>query len=581
MKKLIPFTFVLFLLIFNACEENSSKNPKPKELNATDGSAVGCIHIDFVKDENVESVILERREKGTTDWQVITGTSLTSFDENQGYPNTGMPPGKVFEYRIKNDWPDDAEYSEIEEGYAYDIIPVTEIKITSTETSNTLIWNEQNNGSFINESEIFFEIYRSEDSLGVYEKVATVGEDRSYFDNFSNQPELQGKKFYYRVDVFFSFGLNLPSGGSHWESTTPIEGTVVGSSIENGENPTVNYITTDLGQILASSGGAIIDIKEKVIDNTVYLGVITDATLYGKPALYSLNNSSWQSVWSSVPDVEFDEINFAISGNNSYIAGNSNDSLCVYNWDGSSWSSNLTPDNLGKDESPSSMSIESYNDELYMAITQHPDYNLQVLKYNGSEWDHIGGDANGDVATGNIYDIEVENINGTLYMYYRIDDIFYIKHLNGTTWTTNLEWNQEWLGGIELVKNGSDLYFSSNTRSSSYNGGVYHVTSTTTVENLIPNESDWFTSGAFALSIDSDGNLIVASMQMESAELIYPYLNIYDGTEWKTITGEFSDGMTPVSISTIGTDIYYTYGDASTENASGDPTAIKSKKFTK
>jgi hypothetical protein len=33
---------------------------------------------------------------------MITSTQLTSFDENSGYPNTGMPPGKVFEYRIKN-----------------------------------------------------------------------------------------------------------------------------------------------------------------------------------------------------------------------------------------------------------------------------------------------------------------------------------------------------------------------------------------------------------------------------------------------------------------------------------------------
>ena len=186
MKKTIILTIsILFVLI--SCDKEEAGNPKPNHLNATDGAAVGCIHIEFDNDPNVNSVIVERKEKDGGNWQVITGTGLTSFDDNEGYPNTGMPPGKVFEYRIKNDWPDDAEYSEIEEGYAYDIIPVTEIEITSNvqwddRTINTLIWNEENNGTFINESEIYFDIYRSEDSLGTYQKVGQVGEDRSFTD---------------------------------------------------------------------------------------------------------------------------------------------------------------------------------------------------------------------------------------------------------------------------------------------------------------------------------------------------------------------------------------------------------------
>ena len=201
MKKILSFTFTV-LLIFSSCDKEEEGNPRPKELNATDGSAVGCIHIDFVKDDNVNSVILERREKGLEQWQLITGTGLTSFEDNEGYGNIGgMPPGKSFEYRIKNDWPDDAEYSEIEEGYAYDIIPVSEIQIISGKTSNSLSWNEENNSTFINDSKIYFDVYRSEDSLGIYEKIAQVDEDRSYFDDFTFKPELQGKKFYYRIDV--------------------------------------------------------------------------------------------------------------------------------------------------------------------------------------------------------------------------------------------------------------------------------------------------------------------------------------------------------------------------------------------
>ena len=158
MKRIIVLIISIFFILIS-CDNEEVGNPKPQQLNATDGSAVGCIHIDFTKNDNVNSVILERREKGVGDWQLITGTGLTSFDENEGYPQIGMPPGKIFEYRIKNDWPEDAEYSEIEEGYAYDIIPVTEIEITSGNTSNNLTWNEENNGTFINDSEIHFDVY--------------------------------------------------------------------------------------------------------------------------------------------------------------------------------------------------------------------------------------------------------------------------------------------------------------------------------------------------------------------------------------------------------------------------------------
>ena len=230
MKKIILLIFSILLFLYS-CDNEEQGNSSPKELNATDGFAVGCIHIDFNKDPNVSTVILERREKGSEEWQVITSTSLTSFDENSGYPNTGMPPGKVFEYRVKNGSPEDAEYSNVEEGYAYDILPVTEIEITSNvqwddKTLNILKWNEENNGTFINESDILFDIYRSEDSIGTYSKIGQVGEDRSFSDELP--ASMLGTKVYYRIDVYYNFHLNLPSGGNHFELTTPIKGTIHG-----------------------------------------------------------------------------------------------------------------------------------------------------------------------------------------------------------------------------------------------------------------------------------------------------------------------------------------------------------------
>ncbi|MBT7790793.1 MAG: hypothetical protein HN757_18185 [Calditrichaeota bacterium] len=45
----------------------------------------------------------------------------------------------------------------------------------------------------------------------------------------------------------------------------------------------------------------------------------------------------------------------------------------------------------------------------------------------------------------------------------------------------------------------------------------------------------------------------------------YPYINVFDGTEWKTISDDFSGGTDPTGLESIGTDIYYIYGDAASE----------------
>lgn len=584
MKKTLSIAFtILFALL--SCDREEEGNPVPKELNASDGSAVGCIHIEFEKGDNVNTVILERREKGSGSWQVITGTGFTSFDDNQGYFNTGMPPGKVFEYRIKNDWPDDAEYSEIDEGYAYDIIPVTEIEITSSlqgndETLNELRWNEHNNGSFINQSEILFDIYRGEDSLGTYQKIATVGEDRAYTDHLS--APFTGKKVYYRVDVYYSFEVNLASGGNHWESTTPIPGSVVSTATDTGGNPTADYSITDLGQVLASTRGGITQLSGKNINGTLYIGAINDAgaTGYGKPVLYSLNGTNWQNEWNANLPNEFDRINYAVASGNHYVAG-IQDSLCVYQWNGSSWTSNLAPDNLGQDDSPSSVSIECLNNDLYMAITQHPDYQLQVLKLNGSSWDTTGGDANGIIASGSIFNVSLENISGTLYLYYNTDNSTFIQHLNGSSWATDLAWTNEHSGIFSLTKSGNSLFFTGETSAIPDPGAIYKVSSADLAEVFISNEAgEWFYT-PYDMTSDTDGNLIICSMKFESVDLMYPFLSLFDGNQWKTISGDFTDGITPVSLNTINNDIYYIYGDATTENEFGDPASIKAMKLIK
>jgi hypothetical protein len=331
-----------------------------------------------------------------------------------------------------------------------------------------------------------------------------------------------------------------------------------------------------------STQDGITQLSEKNVNGTVYIGLINNAgaTGYGTPMLYSLNGTTWQNEWSSSPGNEFDEINFAIAGSSHYLAG-IQDSLCVYEWNGSSWSENLTPDNLGQADAPSQVSVEADNDDLYLAITQYPDYDLQVLKYNGSAWDTVGGDANGIIASGNIHDVTLEKIGGQLYLHYLIDNTLHIKHLDGMSWSTDLSWTKDNIADIDIAKSSSDLYFISGSNNSTYRGGVYKITSSTAAEEIISNATeDWF-QFPLSIAIDSEDNLIVSSMNFESADSFYPFINVYNGTEWKTVSGDFTLGMDPVSLCALGTDIIYVYGDAASENASGDPTIILSKKMTK
>jgi len=593
MKRIVVLTISILLVVFS-CDKNEERIvPKPT-FDALDGFTVGVIRLTFADTPEGDAIAVERREKGTQEWQYIGSCGNSFFDDNYGYTQddeiVGMPP-KVFEYRARNsryEYGDleergGEEYSEIQEGFAYNIIPITEINIEKGLKSNHLTWNAGNNESFLNQSTIYFNVFRSEDSLGTYTKIAQVDKDRSYFDDFTFKPELQGKKLYYRVDVFYDFEIIMSTGGNHFESTTPVEGTIVAASVNSGGNPTVDYTINELGQVVLASQGGIPTLLEKNVNGTLYLGLINNAgaTGYGTPELYKLNGTTWQREWSNNPSNEFDNINYAIASSSQYVAG-IQDSLCVYEWNGSSWGNNLAPNNLGKSESPSTVSLAVDNDNLYMAITQYPDYDLQVLKHNGSGWDTIGGDAYGIIASGTISDITLEKIGNGIYLHYLIDNILNIKHLSGDSWVTDLIWTKDNITDVDIAMGSSGLYFISGSTNSTYRGGVYKITSTSTAEEIISNSTDDWFQFPLSISIDSDDNLIVVSMKYnESTTSFYPYLNLHDGTDWKTISGDFSDGIDPAVVSAQGTDLIYVYGDGASENASGDPTIIKSKKMTK
>lgn len=63
--------------------------------------------------------------------------------------------------------------------------------------------------------------------------------------------------------------------------------------------------------------------------------------------------------------------------------------------------------------------------------------------------------------------------------------------------------------------------------------------------------------------------------------IIFPYLVLYDGSQWNTVSGDFSDGFDPIAVSTTGTDIFYFYGEENGQTGSYQTTVLKTKKLTK
>ena len=177
-------------------------------------------------------------------------------------------------------------------------------------------------------------------------------------------------------------------------------------------------------------------------------------------------------------------------------------------------------------------------------------------------------------------------MDGILYLSYRAkntDDnsTFKIKHLNGSIWTDDLNWTADNIMELKIAKGTGGIYFISNTQAfSQYKGGVYKVTSTTTVDALISENDTWFYT-PFDITVDINGNVIISSMRYVSESLFYPNLSLYDGSSWNTISGDFTGGIEPVSVHADGSTLYYVYGDKNNVTTWGDTKALKSIKLTK
>jgi len=590
MNKLrISFNLILIALVICSC---NNKIDVPSEFTASQGTYIGVVHLAYSPvdaDDYVQYIVYRFNEDGAY-WDELTWTANTTWDDDgMLLPDGRLVPGKEYRYKVQahSDATSFGEFSKEITGYAFNTQPPV---ITSTvrnvdaqdNVRFTINWQDPNDLSTVrNFSRADYKIYRAENgNLAEMRLVHTEYSDTKdeYYSCSDDDFSLDKNNDYsYKVEAVYYYNV-ISTFGDWYENTCEIEGGVYNDTATT-QNPVIDYTYADLGQILtAQSGNTVFDVKDKIINGELYVGAISGSSLIGgTPSLYKTNGGSWQKVWSCDSLDESLVSYYAVnSSGTSYVLGSS-DSAGVFSWDGSAWTRLTLPS-----DAEGYYGLEVVSDELYMLIEKSDA--LQVHKYNGSTWSQVGG----DIASGATFDIDLVNLDGSLYINYTLNDDLFIKHLGGSNWITDLQWHQENLYDIELAKSGSQLYFSSGSASSGFDGGVYKITSTSTVENMIPEEHEiWFTLGGFDLTIDSDGNLIVASMKIEFTDdsqttyIIYPHLNLFDGTGWSSVSGDFSGGALPVTVSAIGNDIYYVYGDKSTLNASNDATVLKSSKFTK
>ncbi|MEE4197891.1 MAG: hypothetical protein V2I54_09610 [Bacteroidales bacterium] len=590
MKKLIALIIIIATITLISCEEDPDT---PADFIASQGTYIGVVHLAYGELDG--QALVYRFNEDNAEWQEISWTWSSNFDDNGVHlPDHYIVPGKEYRYKMRvyeeSQGDEFSGYTNEITGYAYKGEP-TEITSISRENSGdkvniTINWTNPNDLSEIkNLQYIEYWVYRAEDgNLSDYdyvvkrEQMVTSPSDIQYEWSYNDNSLDPAKTYSYKIETRYRYNYTTSNGDYRDNEYYVIDGTTVEEDDSgNDENPVVNYTTTDLGQVLAAtSGNTVFDPKDKVVNGTLYVEAISgSAAAGGTPSLYKLNGTSWQEVWTCSDLNQTMSSQFGVSSSgDSYLLG-SDASTTVYKWDGS-WTDIGLPENHD-----GLYGLEVFNDEVHLLIEDGGV--LQVHKYNGTNWAQVGT----DIASGSIFNKSLESINGNLYVTYIMNDVLYIKHLNGSSWDSDLQWEQEWLADIELAHTGSQLYFSSGSASTSFDGGVYRVNSSTTVENLIPEEHEtWFTLGAFDLTIDNEGNLIVASMKYEYADesqtslINYPHLNLYDGSEWKTLSGDFTDGIIPVTVSAIGTDIYYVYGEKASETATHDATVLKAKKLT-
>ncbi len=582
-------------LFFTSCNKEIILGP-PSDFHVSQGTFLGVIYLTWTPVPHAQYYNIERMDPETGIWEPVTiqmvgdgqGCDNGSFFENQK-----PVPGKHYRYKIVAGSAEDEDSQPVEsaEGWAYDPQPVSVTVETQQDGTFKVAWVDSawsTVAALQNTSGFQYKVWRKNTQTKGFIEIYTKPEnDNTYLEYVDDNP---GDDPEYKVEAIYNYFCMDGNGQVVYEGKMHVfsEGTTpgVGPGL-----PTVPYDRMAINDVVSSADKGVISLRVKDYNSSVYAGVLKDATGdYGIPAIYRFNGGEWELQGSTYPDEltgssSLGQMDYTFAGNKLWVAALDHDSLYVFAWDNNNWSDNTTPENLGASGAPGAISMDMPldDDQPFLAVTEAPGYDLKVYKWSGSEWIST---TTGPITQGeDVFSLELTNIGGSLYLSYLTQNSDYnstlhVRRWNGTSWQTVLDWTADYLMDVHVGGNGNGpVYIISNSSDwDAWTGGVFKITSATTVESLVPDGNQWLLEPT-ALTVDADNHLFIVSTKFVSLQEIYPFVSRYDGDQWKAVSGDFSGGTYPAAVGAMGTDIYYLYGDGSNLDSYNHPKTLKAEKM--
>lgn len=399
-----------------------------------------------------------------------------------------------------------------------------------------------------------YEIYRSVSATDWTSTRIGTTASTLYTDNDSLDPALT---YYYWVKtVSYSWGTTDFSEPTH-----------------NAFPPAVEYTWTDLGTVASNTEGFAPDAFAMAADSStgkIYIGYVKDTATAGVRTAGAVvyNGASWQASDGNTGDISPDltgvapyseTISLAAGGDALYLSTMDENGVYIYMTSGADWSANLAGTAFtGAENQPA---ITYSGSSLHAAWIQG-DGNIAVLQWDGNDttpgWSVLGGPLS---SSGTVSNFHLADIAGTLYLVYTEDmvadpsyqDRVTVKHWNGSAWLTDLEWDRNYLGPVEITGNGTDIYIHCvSAYQSEFPEGVYRIESASSAVRVDQN------LGTAAIASDGEGKLIMTSVGLEG---IVPWgIRVYDGTTISAIEGDYSNFEKPGALAADDTTIYAAYG---------------------
>jgi hypothetical protein len=605
-KRHIIYLIVFCLIVFASCKKDKIE---VTGFTATEGTRIGVVRLSYEPVSDAEAYEIQRKNPETSIWEPLA--YIKSWvpdhvydDRGIGLTNNTLLPGQVYEYRMKA-WPSgnaSSPWCAVATGYIFAPSPrIWKVKyepdaIPENDGTFTFTIKDKLPALLSNLTDRRVSIYRSKASTSNFQ-LLNYGNSIQGYDStiyITCKEDNADAPYDYKLEISYNYsyaivdanGSNLNGGQGTYIYKSLI---ITGDDIDEGGDSiqTVTYNMQNYNEINSSSTGAKDGVMMCKDGTTTYLAYLDNYSgLAGKPAIMKNTGSSWTNASGTLPtellnDNSIDKFDFTVSAGIIYLAALGSDSIYIYKNNGT-WSANMSTPVLHGTAKPDELNIAMLSNELYVSVMV--DDNLKVFKYQGTEWIQAGG----DVASGFLIDVNLQEIDGTLYLWYEEAQsgstvgTLNIKHFNGSSWDNDLQWTKDGADNFDVVKAGSSLYFKCDGAGSGFSGGIFKVTSTSAVTSL---EGADLKIIPEAITSDASGNIIATIITAGKTAADFQLgVYIYVGSAWKKVNDDFSETSFKWSssgVQAINNDIHFVYGLKSSENGAGYSTVLKAKKYSK